>query len=270
VDAAAAHAARLGAPLRIALAICSTQSLEYVKRPNTVALERAALGDLESVAPSLISVEAGMPNWRFRGYVEHAASVLRDAESRKPRHFEASERTFLEEGFKDAADRMTALATAVGTAGSFVLVLVALLVSFASQTDVQSDKLLGASNTEARLALGCSDKDSTLPCDAAKLEQAHADVEHARSRLDTLGALNRYQAITGALVVLAFLLGLAALLTNPVPGLHAGETDAAGVTAWRQALERLKTKRYWIIASLAAQFGAIVSIGILGADVFTN
>ena len=169
-----------------------------------------------------------MPNWRFRGYVEHAASVLRDAESRKPRHFEASERTFLEEGFKDAADRMTALATAVGTAGSFVLVLVALLVSFASQTDVQSDKLLGASNTEARLALGCSDKDSTLPCDAAKLEQAHADVEHARSRLDTLGALNRYQAITGALVVLAFLLGLAALLTNPVPGLHAGETDAAG------------------------------------------
>jgi len=211
-----------------------------------------------------------MPSWKFRGYVEHATGVLDNAEARNPCCLEAAERTFLENGFKDAADRMTALATAVGTAGSFVLVLVALLVGFATKADDQSDKLLGASNTEARLALGCSDKDSTMPCDEAKLEQAHADVERARSRLNALGVLNRYQAIAGGLVVLAFLLGLAALLTNPVPGLHAGETDARGVTAWRQALYRLKTKRYWIIASLVAQFGAIVSIALLGADVFID
>jgi hypothetical protein len=211
-----------------------------------------------------------MPDWRFRGYIEHAADALTAAERRASKRFDDNEHKFLTDGFADARDRMTTLASTVGTAGSFVLVLVALLVGFATKTDEHSDKLLAASNTEARLAQGCSDKSSTASCNAAKLEQAHADVERAGARLAELARLNRAQAITGGLVVVGFLLGLAALLTNPVPGPDAAEQGEDGVKAWRKAVDRLKTKRRWIEASLVAQIGAILSIGYLGADVFVN
>jgi hypothetical protein len=210
-----------------------------------------------------------MADWKFRGYVEHAAAAVSDAGKRNPKKFEACEHKFLTDGFKDAADRMTGLASAVGTAGSFVLVLVALLVGFATKRDEQSDKLLAASISETQVAQGCSDKSSSDACNAAKLKQAHAEVERARDRLNTLGRLNSAQAITGGLVVVAFLLGLAALLTNPVPGPKAADDGEEGISAWSKALERLKTKRRWIEASLVAQLGAIGSIAYLGRDIFS-
>jgi hypothetical protein len=194
--------------------------------------------------------------------------VIRTAENRNPHTFTEGEQRFLDDGFKDAADRMTAIATAVGTAGSFVLVLVALLVGFATSTSDQSNKLVTASNKEAQLLRGCSEKAQKAPCNATKLEQAHAEVEMARQRLSDLGRLNQAQAITGGLVVVAFLLGLAALLTNPVPGPDGSGKGHASVLAWRRALERLKTKRRWIQASLLFQIGAIVSIAYLGWNVF--
>jgi hypothetical protein len=209
-----------------------------------------------------------VPDLRFRGYVEHAADVLKAARATSPAAFTAEQLKFLADGFKDAADRMTTLASAVGTSGSFILVLVALLVGFATNTNAQSDKLLTASNTQAQLALGCSGKASTTACDAAKLEQAQEEVRLARNRLEDLGRLNQAQAIAGAFVVAAFLLGLAAMLSNPVPGPDATKRDEASVNAWKKALDRLKVKRRWIEASLAAQLGAIVSIGVVGATVF--
>jgi hypothetical protein len=213
---------------------------------------------------------ARVPDWGFRGYVELAAETLRSAAGRDPQKLEAKELTFLSGGFKDARDRMTTLATAVGTAGSFLLVLVALLVGFATKTNDQADKLVAASVAAGQLAEGCSDTPASAACSSAKLQEARADVERAQTRLNALGRLNRAQAVTGGLVMVAFLLGLAALLTNPVPGPNAADDGEDGVVAWSKALERLKTKRKWIIASLASQLSAIASIVYLGADVFQH
>jgi hypothetical protein len=177
---------------------------------------------------------------------------------------------FLTEGFGEARDRMTTLASTIGTAGSFILVLVALLVGFATKTDAQSDQLVKATTTQSQLIRGCTGDDKPETCNSADIEAARAEVERAQVRLNRLGRLNRAQAVTGALVVVGFLLGLAALLTNPVPGPAAAAKDTKSVAAWKRALQRLKTKRRWIQASRVAQLGAIASIAYLGSDVFSG
>jgi hypothetical protein len=207
-----------------------------------------------------------MSDWKFRGFVEEAAKALEEAGTGT---LTDEQHRFLTEGFNDARDRMTTLATHVGTAGSFILVLVALLVGFAAQTDAQSDKLIEATNKQTALFRGCTESATPQTCARAKIDEAEADVTRAQTRLNRLGDLNQAQAVTAGLVVLGFLLGLAALLTNPVPGPNAAKKDADGITAWRRALERLKTKRHWIIASLVAQLLAVASIGYLAADIFT-
>ena len=207
-----------------------------------------------------------MPDWKFRGFVEEAASAIEEATNTGS--LSDDQHAFLKDGFGDARDRMTTLASTVGTAGSFVLVLVALLVGFATQTDDQSDKLIKAVSKEAQLLRGCSGKASRGICKEANIALARGEVERAQLRLNRLGRLNRAQALTGGLVVVGFLLGLAALLTNPVPGPRAAGKNTHSIDVWRRALERLKTKRRWIEASLVAQLCAIASIAYLGADVF--
>jgi hypothetical protein len=165
---------------------------------------------------------------------------------------------------------MATLASTIGTAGSFLLVLVALLVGFSTNNDDQSDKLVHATTNLQQQLLGCSDKSSSGSCSGANVADAKAEVARAQRRLNQLGNLNRFEAVTGGLVVLGFLLGLAALLTNPVPGPAAQGRDVASIAAWKRAHERLKVKRRWIEASLAAQVLAILSIAALGLAVLSS
>jgi hypothetical protein len=209
-----------------------------------------------------------MPDWKWRGFVEEAGKTLKDATAAGK--LSDDQLAFLKDGFDDARDRMTTLATSVGTAGSFVLVLVALLIGFSTKTDEQSDQLIKATNTLTQRLSGCTEKSTSDTCNDAQIEQARDEVSRAQVRLNRLGRLNRAQTITGALVVTGFLLGLAALLTNPVAGPSAAGTDTDSIAAWKRALDRLKTKRWWIIASLCAQLGAIASIVYVGLNVFSS
>lgn len=199
----------------------------------------------------------------MRGFMRHATAAL------KRDTLTDEEHTFLKEGFDPARERMTNLASTIGTAGSFVLVLVALLVGFANGVNEESEKLVAASQAATLAAQGCSADDATsATCSQAKLEQALNNVQRAETRVSDLARLNKYQAAAGGFVMLGFLLGLAGLLTNPVVGPNAGEKNGTGVTAWKDAVDRLGTKRNWIIASLVAQLGAIIAITLLGAEVF--
>ena len=198
----------------------------------------------------------------MRGFTSHATAILKADSLTKKEH------NFLTKDFDGARERMTNMASTVGTAGSFVLVLVALLVSLANGVNSESDKLLAASQTAALGVQGCSDRTSSTVCDRAKLNQALASVRRAQKRVSDTGRLNKAQALAGGFVVIGFLLGLGGVLINPVPGPDAVETDGNGVKAWRTANKRLKRKRNWIMASLVFQLCAIASIGYLGAQVF--
>jgi hypothetical protein len=177
------------------------------------------------------------------------------------------EEKFLTAEFDGARERMTNLASTVGTAGSFVLVLVALLVGFANGAKDQSDKLLTASQSASLLAKGCSDQTPTASCNSTKLDQALQGVQNAQQRVQDVANLNKWQAVAGGLVLMGFLLGLGGILTNPVPGPKVGK-EGNGVAAWNDAVDRLKLKRNWIIASLVFQIGAIIAIAVVGAEVF--
>lgn len=199
----------------------------------------------------------------MRGFMHHAGAALQG------NTLNAEQHEFLKEGFDGARERMTNLASTIGTAGSFVLVLVALLVGFANSVNEESDKLVAASQAATLAAQGCSDDAAaSATCSQAKLQQALDNVGRAEQRVSDLTGLNEYQAAAGGFVMLGFLLGLAGLLTNPVVGPHASRKDQAGVTAWKNAVDRLGAKRNWIITSLVAQLSAIMAITLLGLEVF--
>jgi hypothetical protein len=83
-----------------------------------------------------------------------------------------------------------------------------------------------------------------------------------------LSKLNKAQAIAAGFVLLGFLLGLAGILTNPVPGPDTAATGTKRFEAWRTAVERLNRKRNWIIWALVAEVGAVISILYVAVNVF--
>jgi hypothetical protein len=158
------------------------------------------------------------------------------------------------------------------------LVLVALLVGFAKGASDESVKLVDASKAAALLTQGCSDKETSTACNQAKLNQALDTVKLEQQRVGDLGTLNQLQAAAGGFVLLGFLLGIAGILTNPVPGpdtKHNEPAPAGGPVpvgtkqAWKHAVGRLSPKKVWIILSLVAQAGAVVLIVTIGVNVLT-
>jgi hypothetical protein len=197
-----------------------------------------------------------------QGFTKYAEAVITDAKARSPQEVTADEEKFLTEEFDPARERMTSLASTVGTAGSFLLVLVALLVSFASGFNEQSDELVAASEKARLLAEGCSEEAASETCDTRRLEQQLAAVEREQRQLKDLGDLNVAQTVAGGAVLLGFLLGLAAHLTNPIPGPKPAGQNTRSVDAWDTAVDRLKVKRNWIIGSFLVQ--VIIGVGAIG------
>jgi hypothetical protein len=107
------------------------------------------------------------------------------------------------------------------------LVLVALLVGFAKGASDQSVKLVDASKAATLLTQGCSDKETSTACNQAKLNQALDTVKLEQQRVGDLGTLNQLQAAAGGFVLLGFLLGIAGILPNPVPGPHTKHNEPA-------------------------------------------
>jgi hypothetical protein len=198
----------------------------------------------------------------MRGFTTYADEALQDDQLTQ------NELTFLKTEFNSARDRMTGFATTATTVGSLVLVLVALLVGFAKGTQDQSDKVLTASQNYDLLVANCTDKATDPACTEAKRQQALQSVENARNHVSDLSKLNKAQAIAAGFVLLGFLLGLAGILTNPVPGPDTAATGTKRFEAWRTAVERLNRKRNWIICALVAEVGAVISILYVAVNVF--
>jgi hypothetical protein len=204
-----------------------------------------------------------------KGFTAYADAVLEDGSLR------ADEQQFLAREFDGARERMTNLASTVGTAGSFVLVLVALLVSFANGVRDESDKQTAAAQSEALLNAGCGEKSDTERCLPRRAAQAGANKDDAKKRVDHLNALNKTQAIIGVCVLLGFVLGLAGVVINPVRGPDAvadseGKAHEATVEGWKAAVGRLKRKRNCIGAALLVQGAGMVAIVVLAFQVASD
>lgn len=179
---------------------------------------------------------------------------------------------FLKSEFAPARDRMASLATTVGTTGSFLLAILALLVGFATGVGEESDELVAASEKASLLAAQCVEDTPSPECTTQKVEQAQAAVERERAQVSELQDLNTAQAVVGAAALLGFLFALGAHLTNPVPGPMAHEPPASGndgrIAPWLDAVNRLKVKRRWIEAAGAAQAFGVIAVFYLAYEVF--
>jgi hypothetical protein len=191
-----------------------------------------------------------------RGFTSRAATAFSN-ETLSPQ-----EQEFLTREFDGARERMTNLASTVGTAGSFVLVLVALLISFANGVREASTKQTAAEQKEA--LLGCLDK---AACRDLRKSQASDNAQSAKTRVHRLQLLNANQAIIGACVMLGFVFGLFGVLTNPVRGPDADGGDKRAIAAWKTAVGRLNLKRNWIVAALLVQAVGVFFILILAIQV---
>jgi hypothetical protein len=198
----------------------------------------------------------------MRGFTRYANAALED------NRLTVKEHDFLTKEFDGARERMTGLAGTVGTAGSVVVALVAVLVGFAAGANEQQDKLTDATNKQALLLQHCGGDTTTPACDATEREQARGEVDKANQRVNQLTDLNKTQAAAGILVTFGFMLALGGVLTNPVPGPESVGRGELSVQAWREAVERLNVKKRWIMGSIAAQSLAIVAIIIVAAKIF--
>jgi hypothetical protein len=225
-----------------------------------------------------------------QGFSKLASTALRHNKAPKS-SLTPAELAFLKDEFGPARDRMATLATTVGTTGSFLLVLVALLVSFATASGKEADELVAASEEASLLEQRCSEEEPTPDCTARKLQQAQDAVERERDQVSDLTDLNTAQAVAGGAALIGFLLSLGAHLTNPVAGPRTGAhtpaptrtngtddgesssssgggpTNGNQVAAWIEAVDRLKVKRHWIEASLVAQIVGVVAVGYIAYDV---
>jgi hypothetical protein len=209
-----------------------------------------------------------------QGFTKHANEALKEQDGSAKTVLSAGGFDFLKSEFGLARDRMATLATTVGTTGSFLLVLVALLVTFATASEKESDELVAASEKATLLAQRCSEDAPTAECTDRKLQQAQDAVRREREQVGDLRDLNVAQALTGAAALVGFLLSLGAHLTNPVAGPRAMVTPDAGqtdkrVAAWIAAVDRLKWKRRWIVWSFTAQMVGAGAIVYLAYEVFT-
>ena len=204
-----------------------------------------------------------------QGFTAYADAVLKD------RALRADEQQFLAREFDGARERMTNLASTVGTAGSFILVLVALLVSFANGVRDEADKQTTAAQSERLLKAGCGEKSDTAKCLPLRAKLAGDNKAGAQKRVDHLNALNGTQAIIGLCVLLGFVLGLVGVVINPVRGPDAvahekGTADEATVTGWKMAVGRLKRKRNYIGLALAVQCVGMGFIVLLAVQVASD
>jgi hypothetical protein len=181
------------------------------------------------------------------GFYQRARDILRG-------ELTEDEDKYLRAEFPSARDRTTALASTVGTAGSFLLALVAVVVAIASGVSEQSAKVITAGNAAATLAAGCTEDSTSAACTDQKVEQARQQLATAQARLEEIASLNEKNAAVGALVLAAFLLGIVAQFTTPVVPRTASAGD------WNDVLNRYQLKRWMIIVSLAFQ---LVAVGVL-------
>ena len=205
-----------------------------------------------------------------QGFTTLAEATL--CENETPRSTLSSEGyEFLKTEFAPARDRMASLATTVGTTGSFLLAILALLGGLATDVGKESDELVTASEKAFYWQRSVS-RTPSPECTEQKLGQAQAEVERERDQVSESAVLNAAQALVGAAALLGFLFSLGAHLTNPVPGPQAHvppENNVDGrVQPWLNAVDRLKVKRHWIEAAGIAQAIGVAAVFYLAYEVF--
>lgn len=191
------------------------------------------------------------------GFYQRARQLLEDRTD-----LSVDEDTYLRAEFPSARDRTTALASTVGTAGSFLLALVAIVIAIASGVSEQSNKVITAGDAAAQLAAGCVEDMPSTACTDQKVMQAAAALDTAQARLEEIVSLNRKNAAVGALVLGAFLLGILAQFTTPIPPLVKRDK-----LLWNAVLDRYMLKRWMIIASLVLQLCAVVLLVYMAGEV---
>ncbi len=153
-----------------------------------------------------------------QGFVKVANRALKDEAGNQKDTLSQNEFDFLTAEFGPARDRMAALTTTVGTTGSFLLVLVALLVSFVTGAANESDELVATSEAQSLLAQRCSDDSSSPACSDLRLQFAEDRIRRELDQVSELQDLNVAQSAAGAAALLGFVLSLGAHMTNPVAG----------------------------------------------------
>jgi hypothetical protein len=146
------------------------------------------------------------------GFFRLAKSTLETASNRSPPDLTEPEHAFLTKEFPTARDRTNALASTVGTAGSFLLTLIALAVALAGGLTDKSAKVVEATNKSAQLALGCSDQDQRTECSKLRVTNAATAAKEAQDSFSETVTLTNRQALAGGLILIAFFLGLIAQL----------------------------------------------------------
>jgi hypothetical protein len=189
------------------------------------------------------------------GFYARAREILRDGT------LCGYEDDYLRKEFPDSRDRTTALAGTVGTAGSFLLALVAIVIAIASGVSEQSNKVVSAGNAATSVAAGCLAETQTPACTEQRVSEARQTLATAQARLEEIASLNQKNAIVGGFVVAAFLVGLLAQFSTPIPPI------SSDVSAWNGVLVRYRIKRWMIISSLLFQLAAVAVLLYMAGEV---
>ena len=204
-----------------------------------------------------------MPHLPFgdAGFYARSGEVLELARRRTPPELRDEERKYLEIQFTPSRDRMGTIANTIGTAGSFLLALVAILVSLATGIGKQADEVISATETLQQTAAGCAEMPPRPTCTETRLQQQQARVEREQIEIKDIADRSLWQAFVGGFVLLGFLSGLASHLFNPIPSERA-LTDNDSIDEWEDVRTHYVWKRRPIILAFIFQGLATVFLAL--------
>ena len=199
------------------------------------------------------------------GYFAVASSAIDFAEANG--EIKPNDLKFLTDEFKGALDRVNSIASTIGTAGSFLLALVAVAVSLTTGLHDKTGAVTKAADATAQLAQGCLPANASPACTKIQLDHAVRDVNSAQQALTQTSTLTTWQAIAAFLILLAFLAALLSQLINPVMTPAAKGGHPSGISDWRRILNRYEAKRALVLLSFCLQTAAAAFIVVIALTV---
>jgi hypothetical protein len=197
------------------------------------------------------------------GYFAVARKAIDDAEERG--WITPSDLMFLKSEFEDALSRVNSIASTIGTAGSFLLALIAIAVSLTAGLNDKTSAVNRAADNTASVASRCVPASPSVQCTKLEIDHAVKDLNDAQGVLSQTSALTRWQAIGGFLILLGFFSALFSQLINPVLTPAAGRDDGSGISEWRRIILRYQWKRGLVLASFCLQGAAALIVVLIAA-----
>ena len=183
-----------------------------------------------------------------------------------------AEHEYLEDHFIASRDRVSALATIIGSAGTVLLAFLTIIVTAASGVNAEATKATEAAEMQRLVMLRCESKTPDVAaCDAEKDNQAKARVARAKDRQEEVARVGETQVLAGGLLFAAFLASILSHLINPLPPWFSAKSpsDKERADGWSTVRDRYRSKRLWIVAALLLDGAAVLVLILfaLGIDV---